>query len=210
MPGPSSSDKIIQLVPVVDGEQITEHANSSSSAAAQSAPWHKRSTETTKQYHAFEHYLNTGRVTDAYREHCAECLNRGYPGAPARNWKTWAKQNEWPHRFELYEHYLAAERLTSRERELWDAKDAVASISRIGLEKVAARLRDLDILEIPATALPDWARRMAELNFAANGEDPDINRETIVEVRWHTSDGQADNTIEGAEDTPSLPAVRGG
>lgn len=149
-------------------------------------PWDRRETESAQAYHAFTVYrdLRADRSIDAAYRHVTG-VQKGHNRATGR-FKAWAADHEWMKRAEAYDAHLemmarvemesaATDRHRDSLAEFQDRQrrlSAAAADAAIALlAKASERLRDLDVKEISAGALPSYFRAAASIAESASNSE---------------------------------------
>lgn len=160
--------------------------------------WERFGGESEKAYHAFSHYMDMDMddrsVQAALDIHKAQC---GVKVGSVRTWYGWSSKYGWVDRVATYEEYLAGQRRKRRERLLEKAQDEIADLSRIGLKRVRARLKDLNASEIDARTIPQWIRFLSDVELKALGFETTQRIKSEVEIDDKRT---ADETAEDVED----------
>ena len=141
--------------------------------------WDIQPGETSKAFHAFEHYrdlpIGDRSIDAAYREHRQSCEGhqRGTNRAP-RRWKTWSVDNRWVDRAAAHDGDLSRRRRERRAAELREAQDRAAGIARSALYRLALRLENLNVDDIPAAVLDRWVKTLTEVELRALGHQDQV------------------------------------
>ena len=147
------------------------------------AEWERQQQETSKAFHAFEHYrdlpIGDRSIDAAYNEHLNRCQKgRQTVGKrSARNWHRWSTSNSWVARVSAHDSDLSQRRRERRAAELQEAQDRAARIARSALYRLALRLENLNVHEIPAAVLDRWIKTLTDVELRALGHQDKVAME---------------------------------
>ena len=136
--------------------------------------WDTQPGETAKGFHSFTHYRDlpphARSIDSAYAEHRRECEGKESTGkGRAKNWHKWSAANDWVARAQAHDADLSRRRRERRAADLEAAQDRAATIARAALGRVALRLHNIDVNEIPAAVLDRWVKTLSDVELRALG-----------------------------------------
>ena len=177
--------------PPDDGDELRALAQLSQASPFDESPavgdWDIQLGETAKAFHAFTHYRDltphARSIDAAYAEHRRECEGHqaGTKRAP-RYWKGWSTGHDWVARVQAHDADLSRRRRERRAADLEAAQDRAATIARAALGRVALRLHNIDVNEIPAAVLDRWVKTLTDVELRALGHQDKIALEHSGEI----------------------------
>ena len=137
--------------------------------------WEELDTETSKAYHAFEHYRDLppfGRsMKKAWEEHTLNCdpFRAGRP--TPRNWEQWSSDHEWVKRVISHDRDISRTREKKRRSELNDAEDRISRVVRGAFAGLIPRIAGMDFNDIPVASIPAWIRTLSDVELKVLGHE---------------------------------------
>ena len=136
--------------------------------------------ETSKAFHAFEHYrdmpIGDRSIDTAHSEHLACCQDgRQKVGKrSARSWHRWSAANQWVERAAAHDADLSQRRRERRAAELQEAQDRAAKLARGALLRLTQRIQSMNVDEIPAAVLDRWVKTLTDVELRALGHQDKV------------------------------------
>ena len=178
-PPPDDGDELRALAQLPDGTPFE--------GSPAMGDWDIQPGETAKGFHAFTHYRDlpphARSIDAAYAEHRHECEGREPTGKlRAKNWHKWSTIHDWVARVQAHDADLSRRRRERRAADLEAAQDRAATIARAALGRVALRLHNIDVNEIPAAVLDRWVKTLTDVELRALGHQDKIALEHSGEI----------------------------
>ena len=145
--------------------------------------------ESSKAFHAFSHYrdlpADTRSIAAAYQDHLSQCGGaKNSPKTAPRFWRQWSSKYNWVERVKGHDADLSRQQRERHARELFEAKDNAAKIAKAAIALLTYRLKDLDVNEIPVSALAAWFKTFVEIHLRVLGDsekaEPALDIEPIT------------------------------
>ena len=142
--------------------------------------------ESSKAFHAFGHYrdlpADMRSIAAAYQEHLEQCGGHKNSGkTAARFWEQWSSKHGWVDRVKGHDADLSLQQRERFARELSEAKDNAAKTAKAAIALLIYRLRDLDVNDIPVTALAGWFKTFVEVQLRALGDSDKLDHKVEIE-----------------------------
>ncbi len=142
--------------------------------------------ESSRAFHGFEHYrdlpADTRSIAAAYQEHLEQCGgHRNSPKTVPGFWKQWSSKHGWVERVKGHDADLSRRQRDRLARELSEAKENAAKVAKAALSLLVYRLKDLDMNEIPVSALGSWFKTFVEVQLRALGDSEKLDHKVDIE-----------------------------
>ena len=142
--------------------------------------------EGLKAFHAFGHYrdlpADMRSIPAAYGDHREQCKQpRNSTKTVPGFWRQWSSKHGWVDRVKAHDADLSRQQRERFARELIEAKDNAAKVAKAALSLLVYRLKDLDMNEIPVSALGSWFKTFVEVQLRALGDSEKLDHKVEIE-----------------------------